>query len=268
MTPFVGQQVSVQDTLSSDNVDRLTVISQTGSITIVGEDRDDITIDAVKQSSSVRTDLDDLSVETSIRDGLLEIRVKFEGETGWLESEPSVDLDIAVPNSLEVEHVESVVGETTIRNVTGDIRVNATTGSITIEDIDGSVDARSTTGRIAITDVTGLVSAQATTGRVTLRDVGTTGDVRTTTGRIEAEIPAIDGDTHFTASTGRIEAAIATNLDAEIYAQSSTGSVNYDKLPLADVTSSSNSVRGRLGDGGPTLAFETDTGRIDLEPLE
>lgn len=267
-TPFVGQRLASSVTLTPDDADRISVRGDLGSFTIVGEDRSDVAIDIVKQSSSLQTDLDALTVETTVRDGALEVTAEYDGDTGWLESQPSVDLDIAIPSSMAVDRVASVVGEATIRNVRGDVRVDATTGAVAVDGLDGSVHAESTNGRIELRDVTGRASARTTNGRVEIRDVGELGDVEATNGRIEVDVPAIDGDTRIEATNGRIEAAIATSLDAELVAESTTGSVSASGLPLTDASESRRSLRGQLGEGGPRLTFETRTGRISLEALE
>ena len=268
MTPLVGQRLATDLSLSPNGADRVAVFGRIGTITIVGEERDDVDVHAVKQSSSLRSDLDDLSIETAVRNGRLEIRGEFDGDTGWFESEPMIDLTVRIPESLAVEHVETAVGGATLENVIGDVRIESTTGSIDVKGVEGSIEAKSSTGRIAIADVTGTASARATTGRIEVTDVGTTGDLSTTTGRIDADIPAIDGDTTVRTQTGRITAAIGPDLDAELSATSSTGQVSEEE-PLVDVTTSDrNSLEGTLGAGGPTLIIESQTGRITLSVLE
>ncbi len=268
MTPFVGQRITRSYTLSPDEPEELAVIGRVGTIEIVGEDRDDIDVDVVKQSSSVRSDLDELSVETEHANGTLEIRTEWAGESGWMESEPSVDLTITVPETFPVSRVGSVVGSAEIRNVRGELAIESTTGSITARDVDGSIDARSTTGRIELRDVTGTVTARTTVGRVEIRDVGAVGDIDTNTGRIEVDVPAIDGDTRISSTTGRVEAAIAADLDAELRASTGTGRVEYDELELTDEDSARLQVNGRLGEGGPSLLIETNTGRVKLTQLD
>lgn len=268
MTPLVGQRLATDLSLAPDGADRLAVSGRIGTITVVGEDRTDVDVHAVKQSSSLRTDLEDLSIETAIRNGRLEIRAEFDGETGWLESEPMVDLTVRIPETLAVDRIETAVGGATVRNVTGTLEIESTTGSIDVEDVDGSVTAESTTGRIAIADVTGTVHARATTGRIEVRDVGTTGDLTATTGRIEADVATIDGDTTIRTQTGRIEVAIDPDIDAELSATSSTGRVTEEGLPVDVTTSDRNALVGTLGAGGPTVTLETQTGRITLTALD
>ena len=268
LTPFVGQRLMTTLSLSADEIDRLGIVGRIGSITVTGEDREDIDVEVVKQASSLRTNLDDLSVETTVTDGRLEIRGEFDGETGWMEGEPSLDLDIRIPSTIAVERVQNVVGQATVRNVVGDMSIESSTGAIDITDVEGSVDAKSTTGSISISEVSGTVTAQATTGRIEVRHLGKTGDMSTTTGRIEVHVPSIEGDTSISSQTGRIDAAISPTLDAEISAASNTGGVTEEGLPLDDVSKGTRSLDGRLGEGGPTLSLNSQTGRISLSSLD
>ncbi|SFB84553.1 Putative adhesin [Halobiforma haloterrestris] len=249
-TPFVGQQLARSDTVPAADVDALRVYGKTGEITVTGGDRDDVAVDIEKQSSSVRTDLENLELRSERTDGTLELRSEWDGTEGWLRSRPSMDLEIDVPRELALEEVSTSVGEVTVRDVAGDLRVDTSTGRIDVANVDGGV------------------GASASTGRVEIRDVERLDDVSTSTGRIEVDVPAIDGDTSVTASTGRIEAAIDPDLDAELRVETSTGRIEIEGLELQDATRGDDVVTGALGDGGPTLRFETSTGRIELRALE
>lgn len=268
MTPFVGQRLTDTMTEDAGSVESISVIGNVGAINIAGSERDDIRIDVVKQSSSVRADLEALTVETARENGQLDIWTEYHRDLGWMESEPSADLTIRIPDDIAVNRIESTVGGVEIQQVPGDMSVETTTGRITINDVDGSVSTRSTTGRIEISGVTGRVSANATTGRVTVHDIGIAGDLTTTTGRISVDIPAIKSDTDIRTQTGRITAAIAPTIDAEISAASTTGRISHDNLPLTDVSTGPQSLRGTLGDGGPRINLQSSTGRITLRPLD
>ncbi|SDR01175.1 DUF4097 family beta strand repeat-containing protein [Natronobacterium texcoconense] len=268
MTPFVGQQLAHTETVSSDDVERLSVDTTSGEITVTGGDHDEIGVDVEKQSSSIRTDLEDLTLQTEQTDGTLELRSEWDGSLGWFESQPSMNLEIDLPREIELEEIRTSVGRVTVADVTGDLEVDTSTGRVTARDIDGDLEVDTTTGRVDITDVDGAVGADTTTGRVEIRDVELLEDVSTTTGRIETDVPAIDGDTEITASTGRIEAAISPDVDAELSVRTNTGRLEIDDLELTDATRGDDLVTGTLGDGGPELRFETSTGRITLTTLE
>ena len=250
MTPFVGQQLATSETMTADDVDALRIYGDAGDITVLGGNRDEITVDVEKQSSSIRTDLENLELGTERTDGVLELRSEWDGSEGWLRDRPSMTLEIDAPREVALESIQTSVGRVTVRDVAGDLRIDTSTGRVDVADVDGGVGASTSTGRVEI------------------RDVERLDDVSTSTGRVEADVPAIDGDTTISTSTGRIEVAIDPDLDAELRVGTSTGRIEVSGLGITDETRGDDVLTGTLGDGGPTLRLETDTGRIDVRALE
>lgn len=249
-TPLVGQQLSTSETVSVENADALRIDGDAGDITVLGSDRDDVDVDVEKRSSSVRTDLENLELRTDRTNGTLELRSEWDGSEGLLRDRPSMTLEIDAPRELALEAVRASIGRVTVRDVAGDLRIDTSTGRVDVADVDGGVGASTSTGRVEI------------------RDVERLDDVSTSTGRVEADVPAIDGDTTISTSTGRIEVAIDPDLDAELRVGTSTGRIEVSGLGITDETRGDDVLTGTLGDGGPTLRLETDTGRIDVRALE
>ncbi|THE63903.1 hypothetical protein D8Y22_16420 [Salinadaptatus halalkaliphilus] len=249
MTPFVGRRTARSETISPDGAQRVAVHGSVGEISVVGADRDDLAVDVEKQSSSIRTDLEELVFRTERDDDRLELRSEWEGRDGWFQNQPTMNLDIDLPAELALERIDASVGRVAVREVVGDLTVEASTGEVDIAGVDGAVGARTSTGRVDISNVEALE------------------DVHTTTGEVDLEVPAIDGDTAITTTTGTIEAAIDPDIDAELHAQTNTGTVDSSGLELAESTRSDDMLVGTLGDGGPTLRFEANTGEISLTSL-
>ncbi|MFC4543010.1 DUF4097 domain-containing protein [Halosolutus amylolyticus] len=267
-TPFVGRRVEDSETIALEGAETLTIESEAGDVTVSGEDRDDVHLDIVKQSSSIRADLDDLTLESERVDDRLEVRSTWDGSAGLFSSRPSMAIDAAVPRTLALDRIETSVGRIDVRDVAGDVTAATDTGRVDVRNLDGTLAARTSTGRVDVAGVNGAVTADTNTGRITIRDVGTIGDVTATTGRIEADVPSIDGDTLISASTGRITAAVSPELDAELEVRTNTGRIDVDELEMDEATVRDDRVTATLGDGGPTLRVETSTGRITLTPLE
>ncbi|AGB38995.1 DUF4097 family beta strand repeat-containing protein [Natronococcus occultus] len=251
-TPFVGRRLADSETIDPEDAAAVTIAGSVGDLTVTGDDREAIGLEIEKQSSSVRTDLEALELESD-RDGdVLELRATYDGETGWFESEPAMDLDVVLPDGLSVE-----------RLVTG-------TGQVTITDVTGDLEARSSTGSVEISDVDGTVTAETSTGGIEIEDVAAVGDVTASTGSIEAAVPAIDGDTVLSASTGSVEAALSPTIDADLEARTSTGSleIDADGLELTEYRREDDRVSAVLGEGGPRLRIETSTGGVEISALE
>ena len=178
-----------------------------------------------------------------------------------------MNLDITVPASLAVTDVETATGSVDIDGTRGNLEVSGSTGSVELRNIDGDVDATTSTGSIDIMDVNGAVTASASTGSVEVRGPERLSGIDTSTGSIAVDVPTLDGDTDITASTGRIDAALSSELDAALTVSTSNGSIDIKDVDIDIRDRRDNRVTGTLGDGGPQLAIETSTGGIVLERL-
>lgn len=248
-TPFVGKRIEDDQTIDTADATALSVIARVGDVTVRSEDRDDVHVDLVKQSSSVGVDLSKLELTVERAGDRIELATRYAGDSSLLGGEPSMDLTIAVPRSLAVTALSASVGDVLVEDVTGDLSVRASVGDVTLRNVDGTV------------------GVQASTGDVTIESPAAVGDVRADVGDVSVEVPAIDGGATIETSTGDIDAALSADLDAELVAEADVGDVTVDGLSLDDSSRMEHSVTGTLGNGGPTLRVTTDTGDVTLSAL-
>ena len=248
-TPFLGKRLEDDRTIATEGATSLAVDARVGDVTVRGEDRDDVDVEMRKQSSSVGGDLSKLDLAVERGDGRLTLATRYTGDDSLLGGTPTMDLAIRVPRSLRVADVAASVGNVTVEDVPGDLAVDASVGDVTIENVDGTV------------------TVEASTGDVNVEGVSAVGDVRADVGDLVLAVPAIDDDTTFDTSTGDVDAAISPDLDAELEAETSVGDVTVEGLSLQDGERTGSSASGTLGDGGPALQVETDTGDVHLSAL-
>ncbi|MFC6976156.1 DUF4097 family beta strand repeat-containing protein [Halomicroarcula sp. GCM10025709] len=252
-TPFVGKRTESTETVPVRGATALTVQNQTGDVVVRGADREDIRVHAVKQASSVRTNVADLALETVREDGRIRLSSRWNGDTGPFASRPSMNLDAEVPASLAVETVQTDVGDIEVTDLAGDLQARTDTGDVRIRRVEGTVSAESDTGDVDVRTPAALDGATADTGDVSV------------------DIPAIDGETTVQTDTGDVVARVGPDLDATLVAQSSNGNVELTGVSLSngettgDVTD--EVVRGELGDGGPTLRVASETGDVTVQSL-
>lgn len=266
-TPFVGQRLEDSETLPADDVDRVSIETRSGGVTVRPSDREDIHVDIVKQSSSVTADVSDLAFRTERDDGHLRMFPEWTGRDPIFGDVPGMELHVTLPPHVAVERIDGSVGSVDVAGTTGDLTISTSTGSIDVRDVDGDVNASSSTGGIDVANVTGTASASATTGSVTVRDPGRLGDVSTSTGSIDVQVPALDDDVRVQATTGSVTAALAADLDADLHVTTSTGSIAVEDLDVHSEIGDSDVLVGTLNDGGQSLRIETSTGSVRLERL-
>jgi hypothetical protein len=254
MTPFVGKRLEYSRTIDPDGVDSLAVAVDAGDVTLRADERRDVAVKYVKKSSSVQADLSKLHFRTTRSDGTLRLRSEWNGGNSPFGGRPQVDVDAAVPTALSVDRVETKAGD------------------VSISDVDGDVTLRSAAGDVVAKRVTGTVDAETQAGDVRIEDPDAIGDLRTATGDVRADVPAIDGATKVTTETGDVTVYVSSAVDADLVARTETGEVNVDGLSLSNVERTDDfvgsTVRGGLGDGGPRLLLETQTGDVTVRTLD
>lgn len=249
-TPYVGKRTEGEETVALEDETALSVTTEPGAVSIVGEDRDDVHLEYVKKATAAMADLSELVLDVRRDGGRLLLESCFEGDPPLFGDRPTIDLSVRVPRSLAVDHVESSAGNITVENVAGDLTVETSVGDVTVR------------------DVRGHVAVDVTTADVVIEGVDAVGDVTASTGDLDLSVPAIDGDTAFSASTGSIVLGLAPDLSADLAASASTGEVTVDDLPLEDSRREESQVTGELNGGGPDLSVTTTAGDISVSRLD
>ena len=247
-TPFVGRRIEETETVDPADATAIEIVGRVGDLSIVGTDRDTVHLDVEKQTSSLRTDLEAFHLRSETVDDVLAFSSEYEADLGWFESQPRMNLDVELPAELAVERLRTSTGRIAVRDVLGDLEAESTTGGVRISNVDGAVAAEATTGSVRLEDVDGFVRAETTTGGIEARDV--------------------EGVEHLSTTTGSVDAALSTDLDAELVIATNTGGIDVDGLDIDEEVSTSDEVRGTLGEGGPRLRITTTTGSISVTALE
>lgn len=274
-TPFVGKRQEDERTVPVDGADALVVANELGDVTVRTADRKDVHVEMVKQSSSVTSDLEALTFGVEREGG----RLRLKGE--WTKDEPltnkpSLDLTVAVPRSFPVERLDTGAGDVILEDVAGyatdggtpGVTVRAHTGDVEFRRVRGDASALVSTGDLAFEAVSGTVTGRANTGDLQVRSPDAVGDLRTHTGDVVADVPALAGDTTIGTSTGDVEAAVATDLGAELLATAGIGDVTVTGLSLSNAARSDDRVSGVVGGDGPHLDLRTDTGDVTVSALD
>lgn len=210
-------------TVSAALVDRLLVDNDTGSVTIVG------------------TDTDEISVEAEVSDGLRHTGFRREVVGSTLELHGScpvigsmwcrVTYRIEVPRDLTIE-VDTDDGRVGVSNVDGDLRIESDNGAIELSGVSGAVTVDSDNGSITGSDLTSPVTdAESSNGRIELSysvppdTVTASGD----NGGIEIVVPeiAIGYDVTADTSNGGEDILVTNNPDSphKITSETDNGSI-------------------------------------------
>ena len=93
--------------------------------------------------------------------------------------------------------------------------------------------------------------------------------LETSNGAIDADVPAIgDNGLRVRTNNGKIELALASDLNADIEAQTSNSAIEFDGIEVIASEVSRNRLHGRIGRGGTTISCKTSNGAIILGRLK
>ena len=210
------------------SLDRLLVENDTGSVTIVG------------------TDSDEISVEAEVSDGLRHTGFRREVVGSTLELHGScpvigsmwcrVTYRIEVPRDLTIE-VDADDGRVGVSNVDGDLRIESDNGSIELSDISGRITVDSDNGRISGRNlISSVTNAGSSNGSIELSyseppdTVTASGD----NGSVEVVVPDIDIGYDVTADTsnGGEDILVTNNPDSphKITLETDNGSITVRRV--------------------------------------
>lgn len=125
-----------------------------GDVRIVGWDRNEVKIDAVKTASSNER-LDELKIEVEATPNKVYVRTKYPETQGRSKEgrneRTAVEYTVSIPKSAKVDKVELVNGNLTVESVNGDMNAATVNGRITASKPGGNVEFSTVNGRIEAT---------------------------------------------------------------------------------------------------------------------
>lgn len=122
-----------------------------------------------------------------------------------------------------------------------------------------------TNGAITVRDMTGELRLETTNGKILGKNLEGTAKAETTNGVIDLDFAAI-GAGGITAETtnGKVDITLAKSIKARINARVSNGAISADGLSLETSESSRRRLSGTMNGGGPEIRVETTNGAVAL----
>lgn len=155
-----------------------------------------------------------------------------------------------------------------VEGATGELLAHTSGGSIEIGDTTGNVEAKTSGGSITLSRVGGTVYARTSGGGIRVEDAMGSVDASTSGGSITARLSRQpQGDSRLSTSGGSVTVNIAGGVNLELDAKASGGGVTSDVPVLVQGTHDEDSLRGRIGSGGPKLVLRTSGGGIRVRGL-
>ena len=223
------------------------VTTLNGQIEIYTWDNDTVSLNAIKKSAISKEELDNININVDESGNIIKIETLYVGQRI---TQPSVDMNIKVPNYITVDTVKTSNGAIIIEDVKGNITADSSNGAITIKNVDGYVTATTSNGQIEVTDTTGIKNLHSSNGI------------------INTEIFDFQQNISISTSNGRITVYINPLLNADIEMETSNGQITINGITLNLTTNEEKHKMGTLGSGGNKISIKTSNGDIKLYKLE
>lgn len=221
---------------------KLEVRNLNGNVNIIGRERGDVEIVAVKKADGAE-EFDGVTIEVKNDGGGIFVETKYSRK----DSRVSVDYEIRVPSSLSIASVRNVNGSITLENTSGDSNLATLNGKIDVRGAKGAINAKTSNGRITVCGAAGITNLE------------------TMNGVIEAEIDELKNDVSLSAGNGKIVIRAAKGIDADINLKSSMGGVSVSGFELARSRQAGGGFEGRAGKGGHRITAVASIGKIELD---
>lgn len=211
---------------------RLSLEGVNGNITITGfSEASSVLIWGEKRVGSESTQdaeehLNELDVK--VTDMQSEVSVKTIQPDQTYDRSYVVDYNITLPQNLQV----------VVANVNGTVSIDSISNSVTVANVNG---------QITMDEIFGSTSVELFNGQI----------------QAEVTLPT-DGTIALSTTNGGIVLAIPVNTSAEFAATAVNGTISMPDHILKNVTSTSNSLTGTLGDGQGTISLSTVNGSISV----
>lgn len=196
--------------------------------------------------------------------GFLSLK-SLEGDAKLSTSGGHIDVESLVGNL----NAETSGGHIALKTIKGDAKVETSGGHIEVEDVTGSLYGETSGGHIELANVGKDIHVETSGGGIEIR--GAHGRVEADTSGGGVEVSFAKGNARggkIESSGGHIRVAVDPNVDLQIDASTSGGSVRSD-VPVKVVGKiSGSSIKGSLGKGGELLYVHTSGGSVTISAAD
>jgi DUF4097 and DUF4098 domain-containing protein YvlB len=217
--------------LSADG--RVSLQNINGSIKIVGWDKNEIQIDAVK-TAETKEKLDEARITIDATASLIKIKTEYPRDRENYNNPANVEYTLQVPRHVRLD---------TIRAVNGAVAVEGVQGLINVSSVNGAVTGNALTGEVKLSSVNGRVFAN-------VAELG---------GSSPIELDAVNG---------AVELTLPSDANAELSASTVHGSISasgFDIPVQRQKWTGGSNLQAKLGTGMTRVKMSTVNGSIRLQ---
>jgi DUF4097 and DUF4098 domain-containing protein YvlB len=173
-------KAEIAQSLPSENVTNIAISNHSGSINVIGWNKDKISI-----TGTLDDDVEKLIFEQ--QGAQVIIKVEYPSMESW--SADGSHLTVFMPKSIRMK-ASSVSSDIDVSNLHGGVAVKTVSGNITAKDISQSVELNSVSGDIDSDDLAGKIAISAVSGDITDNDSSGRLEVNSVSGDVDIDSEA------------------------------------------------------------------------------
>jgi hypothetical protein len=241
-----------------------------GSVEIRPWDKPEVQV-VVEKRARDKADADDIEVRAEQNGNHVIVEVKSRRNDhgfhfGW--TSLSARLIVSAPATADIA-ARSGDGSIDVERISGRLELKSGDGSIHGRDLGGAVTAHSGDGSITLDGVTGALDVDTGDGSIVVAGKLTAVRARSGDGNVTVRAEsgsAPSADWTITTGDGSVTLEVPDGFGAELDAHTGDGRVRLQDVSVSNVVGElgKNTLKGRLGSGGPALRVRTGDGSITL----
>ena len=285
-------EVKFQKTEALPKDGRVVLINVSGDVEVRSAKEDVVRIDAVKVSQAgseakAKENADQVTIEVVREGSTLRIETKYPKTKKFWGSDSlnvSVDYQVSIPEKAALD-VRNVSGDVLIAGIGGILKAEVVSGNLVVRGATAGVDAKVTSGDLEVYDVVGDTYLTNTSGDITAARirgsveagvVSGTLDIREVSEARSLSGQTISGDCIFQAKilpqarvslkthSGDVRLTLPADTGFELDASSFSGTIESDFPVTAVGKISAQRVSGTVGGGGASVNLKAFSGNIEL----
>ncbi|HET6303727.1 MAG TPA: DUF4097 family beta strand repeat-containing protein [Myxococcota bacterium] len=237
-----------------------------GRTRVIGEERDDVQIDAHKIARAESVEgaeklVEEIQIASSGAGGALGLEVVIPGR--W-NRRGRVDMEVRVPRDLQVE-VNSSNGKIAVCGLRGSVRVRSSNGGVRLDDVVGNAEISASNATVSCTCTQGRLVARSSNGKIELSRHRGSVDASTSNGLIHVNLEELSREgVQLATSNGRVVLELPEQVDGDVDLRVDNGVIRNQRTLCRCTRDTSGQVRGQLGAGGTPIRVRTSNGSISL----
>jgi DUF4097 and DUF4098 domain-containing protein YvlB len=273
-------------TFTTSGTPEIDIETSGGAIHVAGHDGEDVIVEMVARRGSRTlspsdTDLSDFDIVIEQNGNRITAKAMRESSlSGFFRSRDNITISfyISAPENSVVEgrtsggsvsadnlhnstRLRTSGGSVTAKNSSGTINLRTSGGSVNLDKVSGTITAGTSGGSVTANQLFGTAELTTSGGSIRISESGGKISARTSGGGIRAELLDFTDDVELRTSGGSIRITLpeTSGFDLDL-----TGIRVNTELRNFTGSSERNSIKGKIGAGGPKLTARTSGGSVTL----